>query len=97
MFNEINSRSPEPFRKMIYNEYGKVLTGQKERESADMQLGVYAKAVAGSMMAMSDAERNNLLVNIRTESPDLYKRVMELYMNNKEEEGIGAVNLAEDK
>lgn len=81
MFDDINANSPEPFRKMIYNEYAKLITGNKKREHADYQLGIYAKAVAGSMAAMSDQERNTLLVNIRAESPDLYKRVMQSYMD----------------
>lgn len=81
MFDEINANSPEEFRKMIYTEYSKIVSGQKEKEKADFQLNTYAQSVAGSMAAMTDSERNNLLLNIKTESPDLYAKVMKSYMD----------------
>jgi hypothetical protein len=81
MFDEINAHSPESFRKMIYTEYSKIVSGQKENEKADFQLNTYAQSVAGSMAMMTDSERNQLLLNLKTESPDLYAKVMKSYMD----------------
>jgi len=81
MFDDLNTNSPEAFRKMVYNEYAKVITGHKEKETTEFHLNTYAKTVAGSLSAMNDKERNNFLVAIKSESPDLYARVMKNYMD----------------
>ncbi len=85
MFEDLNTNAPDAFRKMVYNEYAKVISGQKEREKASYHLDIYAKTVAGSLATMDDNERNKFLVNIKKESPDLYARVMKNYMDYPQE------------
>ena len=79
LFDEINNNTPEEFRRMIYNEYAKIVSGQRKKEQQSNQANAYAATIAGSLKTMTEPERLAVLNNIKGEAPDLYEKIMGIY------------------